>query len=128
MTQRANFAQEIDPGTHGKAQKAAKAERAENRFEVVAREWFAKYQPTWASSHADKIINRLENDVFPWMGDRPIAEITAPEALAIQWRLAEKGALKSLSSMLVDKEELINGRHVGGADALEAWLEARAAA
>jgi integrase len=92
-TARELLAQEIDPGTHRKAQKAAKAERAENSFEVVAREWFAKYQPTWASSHADKIINRLENDVFPWMGDRPIAEITAPELLKALRRVEGRGAL-----------------------------------
>ena len=61
----------IDPGENRKVQKAAKVERAANSFEVIAREWFAKNRETWAASHADKIIKRLENDVFPWLGGRP---------------------------------------------------------
>ena len=68
----------IDPGENRKIQKAARTERSENSFEVVAREWFAKFSPNWADSHAVKIIRRLERDVFPWLGARPIAEIKAP--------------------------------------------------
>jgi integrase len=83
----------IDPGEDRKKQKAEKAERATSGFEVVAREWFAKYSPSWAPSHADKIINRLENDVFPWVGKRPIAEITAPELLKMLRRIEGRGAL-----------------------------------
>jgi integrase len=83
----------IDPGENRKVQKAAKIERAENTFEAVAREWFAKYKPNWAASHADKIINRLENDVFPWLGGKPIAEIPAPEVLSCLRRIEGRGAL-----------------------------------
>jgi hypothetical protein len=35
----------IDPGENRKAQELAGADRAANSFEVVAREWFAKYLP-----------------------------------------------------------------------------------
>ena len=87
------LAQGIDPGEYRKIEKAARFERAENSFEVVAREWFAKYSPTWAPSHAVKIAKRLENDVFPWMGARPIAEITAPELLKVLRRIEGRGAL-----------------------------------
>src|SRR5471030_1807876 len=83
----------IDPGEDRKKQRAETAERATNGFEVVAREWFAKYSPSWASSHAEKIIKRLENDVFPWVGKRPIAEITAPELLKMLRRIEGRGAL-----------------------------------
>ena len=38
----------IDPGENRKIQKAAKTERSANSFEVVAREWFAKFKPGWA--------------------------------------------------------------------------------
>jgi integrase len=82
-----------DPGESKKAQKSATADRAANSFEVVAREWFAKHSPRWALSHADKIIKRLENDVFPWLGGRPIAEITAPDVLAVLRRIESRGAL-----------------------------------
>ena len=67
--------------------KSAKLERAANSFEVIAREWFQKNRVTWAVSHADKVIRRLENDVFPWLGSKAIAEITAPDVLAILRRI-----------------------------------------
>lgn len=86
-------AQGIDPGENRKAQKAARDERAANSFEVVAREWFGKHSPSWAKSHADKIIARLENDLFPWTGGKPIAEIRAPDLLACLRRIEERGAI-----------------------------------
>lgn len=87
------LANDIDPGVHRKVQKAAKAERSANSFEFVAREWFAKHSPSWAASHADKIIKRLENDVFPWMGSQPIADISAPDLLKVLRRVEGRGAL-----------------------------------
>jgi integrase len=83
----------IDPGENRKAQKTAKLDRAANSFEVVAREWYTKHSPTWAASHSDKIIKRLENDVFPWLGGKPIAEITAPELLQCLQRIEGRGAV-----------------------------------
>jgi len=87
------MAQDIDPGLHRKIQRATKAEQAANSFEVVAREWFAKHSPTWAESHANKIIKRLENDVLPWLGARPIAQITAHEVLKVLRRVEGRNAL-----------------------------------
>lgn len=83
----------VDPGIERRVQKAASVERAANSFEAVAREWFARQAPGWAASHADKIIGRLENDVFPWLGGRAIAEIKAPEVLAVLRRVEARGAL-----------------------------------
>ncbi|CAG9273425.1 Integrase [Paraburkholderia unamae] len=82
----------VDPGEAKKARKAASEERAANSFEVIAREWFAKYAPGWAPGHADKIIQRLQRDVFPWLGGRPIADIAAPELLTVVRRIEERGA------------------------------------
>ena len=87
------LAGDIDPGEHRKAQKAAKLERASNSFETVAREWFAKHSLNWATTHADKIIQRLEKDVFPWLSGKPIAEITAPELVTVLRRIENRGAL-----------------------------------
>ncbi|MBR8146373.1 integrase arm-type DNA-binding domain-containing protein [Burkholderia vietnamiensis] len=86
------LAKGVDPGEAKKAKRAASLERAANSFEVIAREWFAKYAPGWAASHADKIIQRLERDVFPWLGGRPIADIAAPELLTVVRRIEERGA------------------------------------
>lgn len=86
------LAQEIDPGEHRKEQRTAKAARATNSFEAVAREWLAKYSPRWAASHSGKIIKRLENDVFPWIGAQPIADISPPEVLRVLNRIEGRGA------------------------------------
>lgn len=75
------LANEIDPGEHRKAARAARSIASENSFEAVAREWYAKHSPRWAPTHANKIIRRLELYIFPWIGSRPISEITAPEVL-----------------------------------------------
>ncbi len=76
-----------------KAQKAARGERAANSFEVVAREWHSKFSSTWSAGHADTIKGRLENEVFPYIGARPIAEISPPELLAVLSRMESRGAL-----------------------------------
>lgn len=94
-TARKLVADGIDPGEHRKATKAAKEERAANSFEVVAREWYAKHAPNWAEHHGDRIIRRFERDIFPWIGGRAIAEVTAPELLAVVRRIESRGALET---------------------------------
>lgn len=54
------LANEIDPGEHRKMQREARAERATNSFEAVAREWLAKYSPRWAASHAEFLRAHLK--------------------------------------------------------------------
>lgn len=90
---RRQIADDIDPGQHRKAVRVARAESAENSFEVVAREWFAKHSPNWAASHSNKIIRRLTHDVFPWIGSKPIADVTAPELLTVARRIEARGSL-----------------------------------
>lgn len=85
----------VDPGVNRKAINSARSDRAANSFEVVAREFYAKYSPTWAPSHASRIGRVFERDIFPWMGARPIAEITAPELLAVVRRIESRGALET---------------------------------
>jgi len=84
-----------DPNEHRKARKAAKDDQAANSFEVVAREWFAKHSPNWAANHAHRIIRRLERDIFPWIGGKPIAEVTPPQLLEVVLRIEERGALET---------------------------------
>lgn len=92
---RQQIADGIDPGAVRKAQKRADGERRANSFEVIAREWHGKQAPSWASGHGDKIIKRLERDIFPWLGSAPIHDITAPELLAALRRIEGRGALET---------------------------------
>jgi integrase len=82
----------IDPGEQRKAAKVALIESTENTFEAIAREWFGLFSTRWVKGHADKIIRRLELNVFPWLGSRPIKAITAPELLAVLRRVESRGA------------------------------------
>jgi integrase len=89
-----------DPGENKKAQKAAKADSAANSFEVVGREWFARHMANKSESHKSKVKRRLEKDVFPWIGNRPIAEIKAPELLAVARRTESRGSLDTAHRVL----------------------------
>ncbi len=92
----------IDPGENRKAQKAVKQDRAANSFEVVAREWIAKYAPTWTANHAERILRRFDRDLFPWIGGKPVAEVTAPELLAVVRRIENRGALETAHRALAN--------------------------
>jgi integrase len=90
---RQHLANGIDPGQVKKATKTMDKTRTANSFEAVAREWFAKKSPVWAETHSSKVIVRLEQDIFPWLGAKPIAEVTAPDLLAALRRIESRGAV-----------------------------------
>jgi integrase len=92
---RKQLADGIDPGEHRKAIKASGDVKAGNSFEVIAREWFAMMAPSWVPSHSEKIIRRLERDVFPWIGAKPIAGLNAPDVLATIRRIEARGRLET---------------------------------
>ncbi|BDV44110.1 integrase [Geotalea uraniireducens] len=81
------LAKGIDPGEEKKVQKAAQAEATANTFEAVAREWHERFKGEWSENHAGRLLRRLELDVFPYIGARPIGEVKAPELLAVLRRV-----------------------------------------
>jgi integrase len=83
----------VDPSEHRKASKAASMDRASNSFEVVTREWLAKFSTDWAASHRDRVIRLFERDIFLIIGGRPVSEVTAPELLTALRRIEGRGAL-----------------------------------
>lgn len=98
---RKHLAAESDPVTQRRDAKRAKTVAAENNFEAVAREWWVHWKHARTSDHhVAQTLRRLEADVFPAIGTRPIAEIEAPElrdiALAIEKRGAGELAKRSL--------------------------------
>lgn len=80
--------QGIDPGEARKK----KQEQVRETFEDVAREWHKEYSSTWETGNTEKIRKWLESDVFPIIGSRPIAEISAPEILGMLRRVVARGA------------------------------------
>lgn len=92
----------VDLADYRKAQKAVKASQTANTFEAVAREWLAKNKDGWAKTHHDKILGRFENDVFPFIGSRPIATISAPDLLAAIRRIEGRGVLETAHRALAN--------------------------
>ncbi|MEW6164514.1 MAG: integrase arm-type DNA-binding domain-containing protein [Pseudomonadota bacterium] len=82
----------IDPAENRKAQKAARQESAANSFEVLAREWHTRQLPKWSPAQAKKVAGIFENNVYPWIGKRPIAELKPHEILATLRRMEDRGA------------------------------------
>ena len=71
-----------DPNEQKKLDRLERQVSYENNFENVAREWHQQQIHTWKPVHAERILKRLEADVFPKVGARPIKALTAPELLA----------------------------------------------
>jgi integrase len=61
----------------------------------VAREWHGKNKPIWTPGHADTTLERLERDVFPWLGQQPIDKIKAPDVLRVLRRVESRGAIET---------------------------------
>jgi integrase len=89
---RALLADDVDPGQAKKEKKRLARLNAATTFEAVAMEWFEKQAPGWAASHSEKIMGRLKKDLLPWLGSRPIADITPPEVLEVLRRAESRGA------------------------------------
>lgn len=84
------LAEGIDPSAHRKAAKRTAVSQLKDDFESIAREWFAKKSATWADSHKDRLLRRLERDVFPALGGRPVSQITAPELLNVMRKVEDR--------------------------------------
>lgn len=94
----------LDPGAVRTAEKATGTDG--DTFETIARERFAKHKANRAAGHADKIIQRLERDIFPWIGGHPISEIKAPDLLAVIRRIEGRGALETAHRALANRGQI----------------------
>ena len=72
---------DLDPSAERKAANLRKKLTAENSFKAVAMEWYNKQLHTWVPHHAEDVKRRLESNIFPVLGKRPIGQIEAPELL-----------------------------------------------
>jgi integrase len=105
---REKIAAGTDPSTDRKAKRAADAAKAEvtrieaaglpapGTFEAVARDWLATvHEHKVSEGHAERTRIRFEQDAFPWLGRRPIAEIEAPELLLVLRRVTARNAIET---------------------------------
>lgn len=81
-----------DPGEARKDAKRAVMTQAETAFEPVARTWWAGWKATKTARYADHVLSRLEADVFPAIGHKPVAALTASHFIAMSKKVEARGA------------------------------------
>jgi len=93
----------VDPNAQRAAQRLASADS----FEAIAREWFAKEEPSWSPSPAGRILRRLQRDVFPYLGSHPISDIKPPAVLALARRIVDRGAVETAHRTLQNVRQVM---------------------
>ena len=98
---RAQRASGLDPGIVRQEEKAERRTRASNTFEAVSREWMEVHATKVKAQtlHIYRVL--LEKSVFPLIGKRPIAEMKAPDFLALLRRLEEQKQLYSVKRISI---------------------------
>ena len=81
-----------DPAQVKKDHKLAAATSAAMTFELVAREWYELNKDQWSPHYSMTILLRFEQGVFPYFGNRPVSEVTAPHLLDAMRRIEKRGA------------------------------------
>lgn len=84
-----------DPGNVRRVEKLARVTAAASSFEAVALEWMDKERNRWTPGYAKRVGWYFEKNLFPWLGHRPIADITPQELLAVLKRTESKGILET---------------------------------
>ena len=87
------LAEGIDPSLHRKRLKIARIASAKNSFEKLAWDWFGRQN--WTEGHRRTVKGRLTNNIIPWIGDRPVNEITAQDVLTVCRRVESRRAIET---------------------------------
>lgn len=90
-----------DPVQARKLEKLKASRTDGDTFKAIALEWYAKQVPQWSDSHAGRMLRQLERDLFPWIGERPIADILPMELLATLQKVEARGALETADRALM---------------------------
>ncbi len=88
-----------DPAQHRQLEKLSKQVTASATFEVVAKEFHATKSDAWGPRYFERWIERMEKDLFPWIGSLPLAQITAPLLLQTLRRVEARGASETAHSL-----------------------------
>lgn len=87
------LAKGINPNQAKRENRQKIVRNAQNTFKAVALEWHEAQKENWSEKHAQNIMRRLEKDIFPYIGNRPIADIDAVELLNVLKKIEERDAL-----------------------------------
>jgi Arm DNA-binding domain len=92
---RAQIANGVDPSAAKRAETRSAKLARENTFEALAIEWLGNQRNGLSSKYAVQVLARMQADLFPYIGTRPIAEIDAPELLDVLRKTEKRGALET---------------------------------
>lgn len=90
----------VDPSAHRKAQTAALIDAKANTLKAVAIAWHDKFKPQWSEHHAHRVLQRLDDNVFPWLGAKALRDVTSADILACVDRMAKRGAYDTARRVL----------------------------
>lgn len=85
-----------NPSEVRKEQKIALQTESESAFEKIATEWHQMKSAKWSEGYASDIMEAFQNDIFPYVGTRPIGEIKPLELLNVLRKIERRGALEKM--------------------------------
>lgn len=96
----------VDPSQQRQVDKLTHTARSADTFERIGREWYGKQAEVWVSEHAARILSRLERDIFPFLGGRPITAIETPELLVVLRRIESRGVRETVRRTRQDCDQI----------------------
>lgn len=96
-TVKGQIRQGVDPA---RSKRAEQVEARGDTFETVGREWFERQAARWKEAHASRILGRLEDDVFPVIGDVLIGKVAHADVLKVAHRIEKRGAHETVRKVL----------------------------
>lgn len=105
----------IDPGEKKKERRLSAKAESVNTFKNIALEWYEGRKDRWSVGYREDMMDAFEKDVFPYIGDRPIADIKPLELLEVLSIMEKRGATEKLKKVRqrcgeVWKYAIITGR------------------
>jgi len=82
----------VDPMAKRKDEKTSERDQTENSFQTIARLWLEHWQEGKSPRHVEYTRRRMEMDILPALGSRPVTEIEAPELVAMTKTIEQRGA------------------------------------
>jgi len=97
-------ANDINPSAHRAQKKVAEREAAERTYEAIAKQWLelTGRGRKWTADHIERVRRRQEVHAWPWIGAKPIAEVTDADVLACLKRVVDRGLLDTAHRLRAD--------------------------
>ncbi len=84
-----------DPGAEKKRAKVEAMTAQENTFQIIAEDWAERHFVNKALAHKVRVVSRLEKNIFPYLGSKPVAEITPADILRVIQLIEKRGAIET---------------------------------